>query len=178
MTSRTPDIAISVRRAVPTDAPALARLVNRAYEVEASFVDGARTNADEIAAMIDRESSAFLVLEYDGGLGAAVYVERRGDAAYFGMLAVQPELQGMGLGTRMVRIAEAMGEAMGANEMTLKIVNLREDLGRWYKSLGYREVATAPYNHRPVKQPCHFIEMAKPLLSAIHTAPTEQRYTA
>lgn len=165
MEDRTPEIAISVRRAIAADAPALARVVNRAYEVEASFVDGNRTSADEIAEMMQR--GAFLVLEYAGGIGALVFVERRGDAAYLGMLSVLPELQGLGLGTRLVRIAEALGEAMGARAMTLKIVNLREELGRWYKSLGYREVATTPYTHRPVKRPCHFVEMAKPLASAI-----------
>lgn len=154
-------LAISVRRATPADAPALADLVNRAYEAERGFVDGDRTNAGEIAELTVR--GAFLVLEHAEGVAAAIFVERRGTAAYFGMLAVQPELQGMGLGTRLVRIAEALGEAMGATMMTLRIVNLREELHRWYRSLGYRDVGTAPYDHRPVKRPCHFIDLAKPL---------------
>jgi GNAT superfamily N-acetyltransferase len=101
---------------------------------------------------------------YDGGrLAAAVYIDPRrdGDRGYFGMLSVDPEFQGMGLGTRLVRIAEAMCEAMGARSVRLNIVNLREELGRWYRSLGYHEVGTAPYDHRPVKQPCHFVEMHK-----------------
>ena len=168
MTDRTPEIAISVRRASLADAPALARVVNRAYAIEASFVDGDRTSADQVVELM--QVGAFIVLECASGIGAAVYVEDRGTAAYLGMLSVMPELQGLGLGTRLVRIAEALGEAMGAVSMTLKIINLREELGRWYKSLGYREVATAPYTHRPVKQACHFIEMAKPLQSAISTA--------
>ena len=166
-----PEIAISVRRALPADAPALARLINRAYEVEVSFVDGERTNAAEIAAMITAPRGTFFVLEHAGGLGAAIWFEPRDGAAYFGMLSVVPELQGLGIGTRMVRIAEAMAEAMGAHSMSLKIVNVREELGRWYKSLGYREVGTAPYTHRPVKRPCHFVEMAKPLVAAMYSAP-------
>lgn len=156
-------LAISVRRATPSDAPALAELVNHAYEAERGFVDGDRTNAAEIAELTER--GTFLVLEHGVGLAAAIYVERRGHAAYFGMLSVHPELQGMGLGTRLVRIAEALGEAMGAAAMTLRIVNLREELARWYKSLGYREVGTAPYDHRPVKRPCHFVDLAKDLPS-------------
>jgi ribosomal protein S18 acetylase RimI-like enzyme len=79
------------------------------------------------------------------------------------MLSVDPDLQGMGLGTRLVRIAEAMCEAMGTHEVRLKIVNLREELARWYRSLGYREVGTAPYTNGPVKQPCHFVEMHRHL---------------
>lgn len=151
------DLAISVRSATPADAPALAALVNQAYAIEAFFVDGDRTNASEIERMI--EHGTFVVLEHKGGLAAAVYVER----GYFGMLSVLPGLQGHGLGTRLVRIAEAMCESQGCHEVNLRIINLREELGRWYRSLGYQEVGTTPYEHRPVKQPCHFVEMRKSL---------------
>jgi ribosomal protein S18 acetylase RimI-like enzyme len=151
-------LATAVRRATVADAPALATLVNRAYAVESFFVDGDRTTPAEIAALIER--GTFLVLEYEQGLAGAVFVEHRG---YFGMLSVAPELQGYGLGTRLVRIAEALCEALGCPVIELKIVSVREDLGRWYRSLGYQEVGTAPYTHRPVKMPCHFVEMRKPL---------------
>ena len=152
------DLAISVRRAGPGDAQAVAALVNRAYAIEASFVDGDRTDANEITAMIER--GVFVVLEHSGGLAAAVYVELSG---YFGMLAVDPAFQGHGLGKRLVRVAEALCEAAGCAQMNLRIINLREELARWYRSLGYAEVGTAPYEHRPVKQPVHFVQMQKSL---------------
>jgi GNAT superfamily N-acetyltransferase len=155
-------IAASVRRAVPGDCAALAELVNRAYAIEEFFVDGDRTNAAEIARMM--ETGTFVVLDGPEGLAAAVYVEADG---YFGMLAVHPDLQGQGLGKRMVKVAEAMCEAAGAQTMRLRIINLREELARWYKSLGYRETGTAPYVHRPVKKPVHFVEMAKVLLGSV-----------
>ncbi len=152
-------LSASVRRATAADAAAIAKLVNEAYAVEAFFVDGDRTNAAEIIGMM--QTGEFLVLEHGGDLGGAIYVERGG---YFGMLSVAPALQGHGLGKRLVRIAEALCEAAGAEVMRMRIINLREELGRWYRSLGYREVGTTPYTHRPVKQPCHFIEMARPLV--------------
>jgi ribosomal protein S18 acetylase RimI-like enzyme len=152
----------SVRRAEPADAAALAELVNRAYAIEGFFVDGQQTDAEELARLMG--TGTFLVLEHGGArpaLAAAVYVEASPQGGYFGMLSVDPELQGMGLGTRLVRIAEAMCEAMGASTVRLRIVNLREELGRWYRSLGYEEIGTAPYDHGPVKQPCHFVEMQR-----------------
>ena len=152
----------SVRRAKAPDAAALAELVNSAYAIEGFFVDGQRTDAEEIARMM--RTGTFLVLDHAGdrpALAAAVYVEAGPASGYFGMLSVAPALQGMGLGTRLVRIAEAMCEAMGAPTVRLRIVNLREELGRWYRSLGYEEVGTAPYDHRDVKQPCHFVEMQR-----------------
>jgi ribosomal protein S18 acetylase RimI-like enzyme len=170
-------IATSVRRAQLSDTAALTQLVNRAYAIEASFVDGERTTGDEIAALI--RSGGFLVLEYAGGICAAVLFQAPGERhglppshAYFGMLSVLPELQGMGLGRRLVRVAEAMAEATGASAVSLRVINLREELSRWYKSLGYREVGTTPYSHRSVKRPCHFVEMAKPL------TPTGSRYAS
>jgi len=161
------NLAISVRRATPDDAAALAELVNEAYAIEKSFVEGDRTSEEEIAAMTRAGAGGvFLVLEQAGGLAAAVHLERRGAEAYFGMLSVRPELQGMGLGKRLVRIAEAMAEATGASSMTLRIINLREELGRWYRSLGYREVGTSPFDHRRAKRPCHFVDMHKDLAAA------------
>lgn len=150
-------LATAVRRATVADAPALAELVNRAYLVEERFVDGPRTSAAEIAKLIAR--GTFLVLEAEGGLAGAVYIEPRG---YLGLLSVAPEAQGQGVGTRLVRIAEAMCEALGCREIELRIVNVREELGRWYRSLGYREVGTAPFEG-PTKLPCHFVEMRKQL---------------
>ncbi len=159
-------LAISVRIAKPSDAAAIAALVNHAYTVEADFVEGERTNAHEIAELMDE--GMFVVLSDDvaGALAASVYVEAKEQRAYLGMLSVDPGFQGMGLGRRLVRVAEAIGEAMGAPSIELKIVNLREELSRWYKSLGYHEVGTAPYDHRPVKRPCHFVEMRKSLAAA------------
>ncbi len=160
------NLAISVRRATPRDAAALAELVNEAYAIETSFVEGNRTTEDEIAEMTRQHRGLFLVLEQAGGLAAAVYLELRGAEAYFGMLSVRPGLQGMGLGKRLVRIAEAMAEATGATTMSLQVVNLREELGRWYRSLGYRQVGTSPFDHRRVKRPCHFVHMHKDLTAA------------
>lgn len=164
-------IATSVRRARLSDTASLTDLVNRAFEVERFFIDGQRTTADEIAALI--ESGGFLVLEYEHGICAAVLFRGPGEHpglppshAYLGMLSVLPELQGTGLGRRLVQVAEAMAEATGATVMSLRIVNLREELSRWYKSLGYRDVGMTPFNYRSLKRPCHFIDMEKPLAPA------------
>lgn len=163
-------IATSVRRAQPFDTAALTDLVNRAFAIERSFIDAQRTTPQEIESLI--AAGDFLVLEYAGGLCAAVLVQGPGRCAdvppshaYLGMLSVLPELQGMGLGLRLVRVAEAMAEATGATAMSLRIINLREELSRWYRSLGYREVGTAPFTHRSLKRPCHFIDMARPLVA-------------
>lgn len=159
--SSLPPLAASVRLATSGDAAAVAALVNRAYAVEGFFVDGERTTAAEVEQL--RRAGQLVVLEGALGLVGAVYLSRRGDGAVIGMVSVAPELQGFGLGTRLVRIAEALSEAMGCRSVELRVVNLREELALWYRHLGYQPTGTAPFEARAVKQPCHFVEMRKPL---------------
>ena len=157
--------AASVRRAGPEDADGLAALINEAYEVERFFVEGARTSAAEVARLM-REGQ-FFVLDGDHRLAAAIFVTTDGDRGGLGMLSVAPDQQRRGLGKRLVAIAEAWCAAMGCARMSLQVVNLRSELEAWYKSLGYRVVGTAPYEHRSATRACHFVRMEKPLASAL-----------
>lgn len=156
------DVSTSVRRAGADDLPALARLVNRAYLVEASFVDGDRTGARELAELAER--GHFLVLDGKGGeLAAAVHVRVEDGRGWLSMLAVAPELQKRGLGQRLVAVGEALCAALGCGVVALQIVNLRDELASWYRSLGYREAGTAPFDHRPTRRACHLVRMEKSL---------------
>lgn len=161
---RGPAVSPSVRRAERADVPALARLINECYAVEAFFVDGDRTSERELLEL--SRVGHFLVLDRRGGRGglaAAIYVRIEGDRGYFGMLSVAPDLRGLGLGRRLVGVAEALCTALGCTAMELQVVNLREELGPWYRSLGYEEKGTAPFDSPLVKRPCHFVKMSKPL---------------
>jgi ribosomal protein S18 acetylase RimI-like enzyme len=158
------ELAPSVRRAGVADLPAVCRLVNRAYAVESFFVDGDRTGLAEVALLA--EQGHFLVLDGAGHvreLAASVYLRVEGGRGKLSMLAVAPELQRRGLGHRLVAIVEAMCSAMGCEVVELDIVNLRDELGPFYRRLGYREVGTAPYDHRPSRRECHFVRMQKSL---------------
>ncbi len=164
MSAPATEVSPSVRRARTTDVPALTRLVNECYAVEAFFVDGDRTDEQEIERLCVAANGNFLVLDRLGsGLAGAVFVRADGQRGYFGMLSVASDLRGLGLGRRLVGVAEAMGSALGCSAMDLQIVNLREELGPWYRSLGYHEIGTSPYDHRHAKRPCHFIKMSKAL---------------
>ena len=155
-----PAISPTVRLAGPDDVPALTRLVNECYSIEKFFVDGDRTDEREIRSMMS--AGEFLVLDGGHDLVGAVYVRISGERGYFGMLSVAPDLRGLGIGRRLVGVAEALCTALGCTDMDLRIVNVREELGPWYRSLGYAEVGTAPYDH-PAKRPCHFVKMSKAL---------------
>ena len=161
-------VTASVRRAAGADVPAITRLINRAYRVEDFFVDGDRIAEREVAALA--EANQLVVLDgAAGGLAAAIQVrvDPAGERGYFGLLSVDPDFQGLGLGRRMVAVAEALCEAMGCRTMALRVVNIREELAPWYRRLGYRETgAIEPFTDPRAKRPCHFVEMAKPLATA------------
>jgi GNAT superfamily N-acetyltransferase len=156
-------VTASVRRAAGTDVPAITRLINRAYRVEDFFVDGDRIAETEVAALA--AASQLVVLDgTDGGLAAAVQVDPTGERGTLGLLSVDPDFQGLGLGKRMVAVAEALGEAMGCRTLGLRVVNIREELAPWYRRLGYKETgATAPFTDPRATRPCHFVEMEKAL---------------
>ena len=152
------------RLATLHDAADLARCINAAFIVEAFFKIGDRTSPDEIAALINA-GGEFLVLDGDaGGSVGCVYLEYRGDRAYFGMLSIEPAKQGQGLGRRLIGAAESRARDRGCRYMDIHIVNLREELPDYYRRLGYFESGTLPFSDPGrASQPCFFIVMSKPL---------------
>jgi ribosomal protein S18 acetylase RimI-like enzyme len=153
---------IAIRRAGAGDVPAIVRLVNLAYRVEAFFIEGDRTDAAEVATLLAR--GFFLLAERSGVAVGSVFVEDRGDHGYIGLLSVEPALQGAGIGRALMDAAEAALEAAGRRRVELLVVDLRTELLPWYARLGYREVGTRPFPPgAPVKRPARFRVMSKRL---------------
>ncbi|HEX4594363.1 MAG TPA: GNAT family N-acetyltransferase [Bryobacteraceae bacterium] len=156
---------LRLRIAEPSDVEALTRLINTAFLVERFFIEGDRINADAVRRMMG--SGQFLIAYDDDSLSACVYVEPRGDRAYLGLLSVEPSRQRSGLGSRVIAAAEDYACAAGARNMDLRIVNVRAALPEFYRRLGYVVTGTSPFPADvTTKQPCHFINMAKALISA------------
>jgi GNAT superfamily N-acetyltransferase len=154
---------VSVRAATDADVPAITALVNAAFAVERRFVDRDRTNVDEIAGM--RAKGTFFVLDAeDGTLLASVYLERRGDRAYLGMLSIQPSQQGRGLGRAMMAAAEAQVRAWGCRGIDIRILSLRTELPPFYLALGFVETGRTDVVDDPfTREPYYFILMSKGL---------------
>ena len=158
-------MSLHIRRADAREADVIARIVNQAYRVEDFFKVGDRTDAGEIAGLLQKD--LFLVAEEpDGGIAGCVYVAIKEGRGYFGMLSVVPVYQGNGLGRRLVDAAEEHCRAEGCAEMDLWVVNLREELPPWYAKLGYTETGSAPWPEdslHELSRPAHFIIMSKTL---------------
>jgi GNAT superfamily N-acetyltransferase len=153
-----------IQPASRSDCAAMARLINSAFAVE-TFIEGGRTDEAEI---LERMNKGEFLLGCDetGELTASVYVEVRGTRGYFGMLAVDPQRQGNGLGRKMVEAAEEYCRGKGCTAMDLTVLSLRPELPPLYRKLGYAESGVEEFRpSRPLKPgfACHCIVMSKGL---------------
>jgi len=163
-TPSTPDpgSSLNIRVATSADRPRLIRLINSAFSIE-TFLEGTRTDDERLAAMMEK-GSVLMAEDSSGCLLASVYLERRGERGYLGMLAVDPAHQGKGFARRMVQAAEDQFRAQGCRALEIVVLNLRPDLLPIYRRFGFVETETIDFKtSRPLKPgfECHGIVMEK-----------------
>jgi len=152
----------TLRKAGPADANRIAALVNRAFLAESWFKSADRTNVDQVRELLSK--GVFLLLEEEARPLACVYLEPRGNRVYLGMLSVEQDAQGRGIGRRMMQEAENFARRSGHVAIDLRIVHVRTELPPYYRKLGYVESGTEPAPDFPgVKIPIHFVLMSKSL---------------
>lgn len=151
------------RVATHADADAITILINAAFRrVESFLIDGNRVDLQTVQELMGK--GKFLIAEEDGRLSACVYVEPKGDRAYLGLLAVDPDRQKAGLGSMLMKEAEDYSLHAGCRFIDLQIVNVRQELPSFYHHRGYAETGTAPFVPGIIpKVPCHFVKMSKEL---------------
>ncbi|MFD4396746.1 GNAT family N-acetyltransferase [Kitasatospora sp. NPDC058397] len=175
------------RPATLADVPALVELVESAYRgdasragwtTEADLLEGQRTDAEGVAAVIGRSDGVLLVAERDGRLVACCQLEHRGDRAYFGMFSVRPGLQGGGLGRAVLAEAERLaGQEWGVGELEMTVIEQRADLIAWYERRGFRRTGVFtpfPYGDErfgvPLRPDLRFEKLTKALKESLGEA--------
>jgi ribosomal protein S18 acetylase RimI-like enzyme len=148
---------LSFRAAANDDVEAVVELVESAYRgdssragwtTEADLLDGQRTDAAAVQAILDAEDRFVLLGFDDNELRGCCELRRRdGGAAYFGMFAVRPTLQGVGLGKVVLEEAERQArDRWGATRLEMTVLVQREELIAWYERRGYRRTGrTEPF---------------------------------
>jgi GNAT superfamily N-acetyltransferase len=141
---------------------ALVPLINLAFEVEAEFFTTQRIDLTETLAHFDK--GRFLLAESDGKIAGCNYVELRGPIGYFGLLSVDPEHQGRGLGKILIEQAEDFCRAAGCTRMQIRVLNHRTELPPFYEKLGYHVARIEEVEQVPsALLPYNFILMEKKL---------------
>jgi ribosomal protein S18 acetylase RimI-like enzyme len=175
-------VALKFRQAGTQDVGAIVSLVESAYRgetsrvgwtTEADLLDGGRTDAEAVSAIVAGTAGMMLVAEADGELAGCCQLERRPDAgAYFGMFAVPPGSQGRGWGGEILAEAERLArDEWGAVTIVMTVLAQRPDLIAWYERRGYLPTGRSiPFPHSserfgiPRRPDLRFAELAKPLV--------------
>jgi N-acetylglutamate synthase-like GNAT family acetyltransferase len=158
-------VIATLRIATNSDADALTRLINTAFEVERPFIGGDRVDRDGTLKYLS--TGQFLLLEEANALVGCVYLEKRGDRMYLGLLSIDPMQQDRGLGRKLMNAAEEFAVDAGCVAMDLRTISQRKDIQPFYAHLGYTVTSMSPIpSEIPMAVPGHFIHMSKTLYKA------------
>lgn len=161
------------------DIPQILELVNNAYRGEeakkgwtheADLIEGnLRIDENQLAGMFDHPNAVILKCrQEEGKISGCVYLEKKKNKLYLGMLSVRPELQAKGIGKILLRAAEEYAHAQNCNLIEMTVISVRQELIAWYERNGYLITgATEPFPDDDrfgiPRHPIEFIVMEKRL---------------
>jgi ribosomal protein S18 acetylase RimI-like enzyme len=138
---------MSITPATLTDVPELVALINSAYRgesskkgwtTEANLIGGQRIGEEELSEqMSDPHAIILKNINQDGQITGCVYLQKRDEKLYLGMLTVSPTLQANGLGRRLLDAAEDYARSINYQTITMTVITARTELLDWYERRGY-----------------------------------------
>ena len=147
---------LTFRPATLADIDVLVMLVTSAYRgdaskqgwtTEADILGGQRIDPDVLRKDIERERSRIVIAEREALLLACVHVAEDDGAGYLGMFSVKPDLQGGGVGKRLLAEAERIArDEWRLPAMRMTVIDIRDELIAFYERRGYRRTGiTKPF---------------------------------
>jgi ribosomal protein S18 acetylase RimI-like enzyme len=171
---------MNISKATFTDIPQLVILINSAYRgehskkgwtTEADILGGLRTDADSLEKMMDKQGAVILKFcNKENVLQGCVYLEKKENSMYLGMLTVSPLEQAKGIGKKLLFAAEKYACDQKCSIVEMTVISIRHELIAWYQKHGYyRTAETKPFPSDEKfgipKQPLEFIVMRKEVQS-------------
>jgi ribosomal protein S18 acetylase RimI-like enzyme len=135
------------RIATEADVTQLVSLINNAYRgdssrkgwtTEADILGGLRIDAAGVREILQDPSADLHLFQNESGeLQACVYLAEKQDHLYLGMLSVNPDSQGSGIGKRILEYADEVAKQKGLKKIRMTVIHLRKELIGWYMRHGY-----------------------------------------
>lgn len=132
-------------RADVDQSQAICKLLNSAYRgssgwtTEKNIISGNRTNHNEIETAIRSTNSYFFVVNQSNQIVSCIHIVKKDDHAQLGFFAVQPSLQGNGLGTYVLEQAEIFARTrLYSKKLRMIVVSQRTELIAFYERRGYQ----------------------------------------
>lgn len=140
-------MARTFRRYQPGDTTALIKLINAAnsggggkgWTHEADLFEGDRIDTQELLGLLEASGSMFVLCLDGADLVGCAYLKPMENAAYLGLLAVRPTMQGSGVGKDVLRECERIvrDEWDGLMIRMTVITQQRPELAAFYERRGY-----------------------------------------
>jgi GNAT superfamily N-acetyltransferase len=154
---------ISIRQAIKADIEDLVTVVNLAYRGgkelggwtdESHLLGGTRIENRGIIEILENANERLLVAEIKTNKGSdepsglkkivgcvRIQLEKEKEYSYIGMLTVDPRVQKMGVGKKLLKAAENLSkQEFGYKKSRMSVFDSRETLIHWYKKQGYTDV--------------------------------------
>lgn len=134
--------------AAPEDVPAIKDLLNSAYRgegskqgwtTEAHLIAGdVRTDDNSVTEVMQQEGSVFLkYTDNQNNIIGCVNLQQHNDRLYLGMFSVSPQVQGGGIGKKLLAAAEEHADHVHCRSIYMTVISVRSELIDWYKRYGY-----------------------------------------
>jgi ribosomal protein S18 acetylase RimI-like enzyme len=140
---------MSIIPAALIDVPELTALINSSYRgesskkgwtTEANLIGGQRIDNESLTEQMEDPNAVVLKNTDDTGkITGCVYLQKRGDKLYLGMLTVSPLLQANGLGRQLLQAAEDYARSINYHTITMTVITTRTELVNWYERRGYQK---------------------------------------
>ena len=133
-----------------TDVAEITKLLNVAYRgetskqgwtTEAHLIAGdTRSDEKNVHETMQQTGSVFLIYKNEEQkITGCVNLQKHSDKIYLGMFSVLPQVQGGGIGKKLLKAAEDYTKELNCSAIYMTVISLRTELVNWYKRHGYKD---------------------------------------
>lgn len=135
------------RHATHNDIPTLTSLINRSYRgdssragwtTEADLLNGKRIDEEGLTQLLNDPESLILIAQSEESILATIHAHHENESVHFGLFAVEPSLQGGGIGKKLLAYAESEAiRKWGVSTAIMEVITHRHELIEYYERRGY-----------------------------------------
>lgn len=125
------------------DIPTLTSLLNRSYRGDTSragwnLLNGKRIDEAGLIQLLNDPESLILIAQSEESILATIHAHHENESVHFGLFAVEPSLQGGGIGKALLAYAESEAiRKWGVNTAIMEVITHRSELIEYYERRGY-----------------------------------------
>ena len=133
--------------ATHNDIPTLTSLLNRSYRgdtsragwtTEADLLSGKRIDEEKVEQLLGDPDSLILIAHSEESILATIHAHHENESVHFGLFAVEPSLQGGGIGKGLLAYAESEAiRKWGVSTAIMEVITHRSELIEYYERRGY-----------------------------------------